>query len=72
MSRKNQINQTIKAMNRDLKKWLIASEKFKTTGTILYSKIKSSLALFEAKADREQLNKIQAQMGKNTFSVILK
>ena len=67
MSRKTQINQIIKTMNRDLKKWLIASEKFKSTGTILYSKIKSSLVLFEAHADREKLNKIQAQMGKNFF-----
>ena len=63
MNRKPQTNQIVKTMDRDLKKWVVASQKFKATSTILYSKVKSSLVRFESKADREILNKIQGQIG---------
>ena len=55
--------QVVVAINRDLKKWVILSEKFKKSSAIVYAKLKSSLVMFEMAADLEEINNIQSQLG---------
>ena len=61
---------SIQTMNRELKKWVTASEKFKVTETILYGKLKASLMQFQSEANSELLNRIQSQLGMKLFLII--
>lgn len=53
----------ISTLNRELKRWLVASEKFKKTSAIQYGKVKSALNQLENGTDKETLNKLQGQLG---------
>ena len=55
---------TIQVMNRELKKWVNASDKFKVTQTIIYGKLKTSLIQFQSEANQDLINRIQSQLGK--------
>ena len=55
------------SLNRDLKKWVDCSEKFKKSSVIIYARIKSGLAMMETHADRDLINRIQSQLGNFKF-----
>ena len=61
----------ISTLNRELKRWLVASEKFKKTSAIQYAKVKSALNLLETAADKDTLNKLQGQLGLNFISKLI-
>ena len=60
MSSKKQI---VSALNRDLRKWVTLSETFKKSSAIQYAKLKSSLTMFQAMADIDEINNVQTQLG---------
>lgn len=53
-------------IHNELKKWLVASQKLRTTSSILHAKIKSHLAIYETKASREEITQLQSEMGNLT------
>ena len=55
--------QILGAINRDLRKWVTLSEKFKKSSAIVYAKLKSSLVMFEMCADLDEINSVQSQLG---------
>ena len=51
-------------INKELKKWLISSQKVKTTSAIIHAKIRAHVAVYESKATQAELSKLQSDMGK--------
>ena len=51
-------------INKELKKWVISSQKVKTTTSIMHAKILSHIAIYESKANVAEISKLQSDMGK--------
>ena len=47
----------------ELRKWEVASQKLRTSGNIMYGKIRSYLGVLETQASKDEMNKIQSIIG---------
>ncbi len=53
----------INAVNAELRRWLIQSQKLRRSASICYAKIKSNLATLEPIASKEEMDKLQDESG---------
>ena len=54
----------INIINKELKRWLVASQKLRRSASICYGKIKSSIATLEPLATKAEMDKLQDDAGK--------
>ena len=57
-------------IRKELRKWVVISQKFRTSSVIIEAKLKSHMVVFESKADRNQINQLQSEIG-NLFRINL-
>jgi hypothetical protein len=53
----------VNQIKKELKKWTILSNKFRMSSVVIEAKLKSHMVVFESKADREQINQLQTEIG---------
>jgi len=53
----------INVINKELKRWLVASQKLRRSASICYGKIKSSIAALEPIATKTEMDKLQDDAG---------
>ena len=51
-------------LQKDVRKWFVASQKLKITSTLCYARIKANLVQFEAKANKSEVTQMQSDLGK--------
>ena len=53
----------VNQIKKELKKWTILSNKFRMSSVVIEAKLKSHMVVFESKADEEQINQLQTEIG---------
>lgn len=61
-------------INVEIKRWIIMSQKFRTSAHISYGKVRSHLAIYESAATKAEIIKLQSDLGnklKKFWSIFL-
>jgi len=53
-----------------MKKWIVMSQKFRTSAHISYGKIRAHLAVYESTASKSQIVRLQSELGNKLILLI--